>query len=32
MKSRKRMEIYPDFAHEHLPSHNDKIFEFMRGL
>jgi cephalosporin-C deacetylase len=32
IKSRKRMEIYPDFAHENIPTHSDKIFEFMRGL
>ncbi|MDR0902710.1 MAG: acetylxylan esterase, partial [Opitutaceae bacterium] len=32
IKSRKRMEIYPDFAHETIPTHSDKIFEFMRGL
>jgi len=28
----KSMAIYPDFAHENLPGHSDKVFEFMRGL
>jgi cephalosporin-C deacetylase len=30
--SPKSMDIYPDFAHEHLPDSNDRIFEFMMGL
>ncbi len=28
----KSMVIYPDFGHEGLPGHGDKIFEFMKGL
>lgn len=30
--SPKSMVIYPDFGHEHLPGHGDKIFQFMQGL
>lgn len=30
--SKKSMLLYPDFDHESLPSHNDKIFQFMMGL
>ena len=30
--SPKRMEVYPDFAHENLPGFNDKSFQFMLGL
>ncbi len=30
--SLKCMEIYPDFAHEVLPGHNDNSFQFMMGL
>jgi len=26
------LEIYPDFAHEHLPEFWDKTFQFMLGL
>ncbi len=29
IKSRKSMEIYPDFGHENLPGFADKTFEFM---
>lgn len=32
IRSHKTMEIYPDFAHEVLPGHNDKSFQFMLGL
>jgi cephalosporin-C deacetylase len=28
----KSMDIYPDFGHEHLVGHGDRIFEFMMGL
>ncbi len=28
----KSMDIYPDFGHEHLPGHADRIFEFMMGV
>lgn len=30
--SKKSLEIYPDFGHEDLKGHNDRIFQFMRGL
>ena len=30
--AKKRLEIFPDFAHEHLPGLNDKIYTFMLGL
>lgn len=30
--SQKSLVIYPDFEHEDLAGHQDKIFEFMRGL
>jgi cephalosporin-C deacetylase len=30
--SQKSMVIYPDFGHENLPGHSDKIFDFMMGL
>jgi len=30
--SKKSYVLYPDFAHEDLPGHNDKIFQFMLGL
>ena len=30
--SPKEMVIYPDFDHEPLPGHNDRIFQFMMGL
>ena len=28
----KSMALYPDFAHEDLPGHQDRVFQFMRGL
>ncbi len=28
----KSMVLYPDFGHEGLPGHQDKIFQFLRGL
>ena len=28
----KRLEIYPDFAHEELPGHADRIFQFLSEL
>jgi cephalosporin-C deacetylase len=28
----KSLAIYPDFGHEDLPGHNDRIFQFMSGL
>ncbi|HUX20587.1 MAG TPA: acetylxylan esterase [Spirochaetia bacterium] len=30
--SEKSVEIYPDFTHEALPGHTDRIFQFMRRL
>lgn len=30
--AKKSLAIYPDFAHENLPGHADKIFQFMMGL
>jgi cephalosporin-C deacetylase len=30
--SPKTMTIYPDFGHEALPRHNDRVFQFMMGL
>jgi len=30
--SPKALDIYPEFAHEHLPDSNDRIFQFMMGL
>ena len=32
IKSKKFLEIYPDFGHEELPEQEDKIFQFMRML
>ncbi|MEI8206305.1 MAG: acetylxylan esterase [Kiritimatiellales bacterium] len=32
IKSKKSLEVYPDFAHEHLPEFWDKAFQFMLGL
>jgi cephalosporin-C deacetylase len=29
--SPKSLEIYPDFGHENLPMHNEKIFTFICG-
>lgn len=30
--SEKSMVIYPDYGHENLPGHQDRIFQFMMGL
>ena len=30
--STKNMELYPDFGHEGLPGHVDKVFQFMLRL
>jgi cephalosporin-C deacetylase len=30
--SPKSLTLYPDFGHENLPGHGDKIFQFMKGL
>ncbi|KAA3662124.1 MAG: acetylxylan esterase [Chloroflexi bacterium] len=32
IKSPKSFELYPDFAHEDLAGHQDRIFQFMMGL
>jgi len=32
IKSKKSLEIYPDYGHEHLPAFWDKAFQFMLGL
>ncbi len=32
IQSPKQLVVYPDFGHENLPDHNDRIFQFMRGL
>ena len=32
IKSKKSLEIYPDFGHEGLPAFGDKVFQFMLGL
>ena len=32
IQSEKSLEIYPDFGHEGLPGHDDKVYQFMRGL
>lgn len=32
IRSKKAIVLYPDFGHEHLPGHGDRVFEFMRGL
>lgn len=32
IKSKKSLEIYPDFAHENLPGFWDKAFQFMLGM
>ncbi len=31
IQSRKSVEIYPDFGHESLPGHEDKVFQFMKN-
>ena len=30
--SKKRMDIYPDFVHEHINGANDRIFAFLSDL
>ncbi|MBD3240837.1 MAG: acetylxylan esterase, partial [Chitinivibrionales bacterium] len=30
--SKKQMVLYPDFGHEQLPGHADKVFSFMSEL
>jgi cephalosporin-C deacetylase len=32
IRSEKEMVIYPDFAHEVLPGHSDRVFEFLSGM
>jgi cephalosporin-C deacetylase len=32
IKTQKRMDIYPDFVHEHIRGANDRIFGFLSGL
>lgn len=32
IEARKSLAIYPDFGHETLPGHSDKVFQFMAGL
>jgi len=32
IKSKKSLAIYPDYGHENLPGHQDKIFQFMTQL
>ena len=32
IESQKKLAIYPDFGHENLPGHSDRIFQFMSGL
>jgi cephalosporin-C deacetylase len=32
IRSKKSLEIYPDFGHEGLPGQEDKTFQFMRTL
>ena len=32
IRSKKSVEIYPDFGHEGLPGHSDRVFQFMRTL
>ncbi|MFZ0547002.1 MAG: acetylxylan esterase [Candidatus Promineifilaceae bacterium] len=32
ISSPKTADIYPDFAHENLPEHNDRVFQFMNKL
>ncbi len=32
LTGRKDMVLYPDFGHEDLPGHNDRLFNFMMGL
>jgi cephalosporin-C deacetylase len=32
IRSKKRMDIYPDFVHEHINGANDRIFAFLTGM
>jgi cephalosporin-C deacetylase len=32
INSKKSMAIYPDYGHEGLPGHQDRVFQFMAGL
>jgi cephalosporin-C deacetylase len=32
IQSKKRMDIYPDFIHEHIRGANDRIFAFLTGM
>jgi cephalosporin-C deacetylase len=32
IRSEKEMVLYPDFGHEDLPGHNDRVFEFLSEL
>jgi len=32
LRSKKQRVLYPDYAHEHLPGHNDREWEFFAGL
>lgn len=32
INSKKSMAIYPDYGHEDLPGHQDRVFQFMAGL
>ena len=32
IRAEKSLAIYPDFAHESLPGHSDKVFQFMSSL
>ncbi|RME81021.1 MAG: acetylxylan esterase [Caldilineae bacterium] len=32
IRSRKQVIFYPDYGHETLPGHNDRVFEFMQRL
>lgn len=32
INSKKTADIYPDFAHENLPDHNDRVFQFFSKL
>ena len=32
ISSKKSLERYPDFGHEGLPDHGDKVFQFLKNL
>lgn len=32
IRSEKEMVLYPDFGHEDLPGHDDRVFEFLSGM